>query len=68
MRCFPHPQGPEGKIQIVTDHNEILQRNFELVHPISDSVATEIHVGGRLQQSEGPSFELYLGDVAVSFS
>ena len=57
---------PQGEVEVVADDDEILDAQMELVHPVTDGVAAEVHVSGGFEQGELPAFEGDLRDVAVA--
>ena len=61
----PHPQGAEREVQVVGNHDQVLQREVQLLHPVADGVTAEVHVRGRLEQGEMPALERNLGDSPV---
>ena len=64
--ALAHADGSEREVYVVAHNHEVLHREFQLVHPVPDSVATEVHVSGRLEKVELPAFEGDLRDVAVT--
>ena len=52
-----HPECPERNIQVVGDDEQVFKRQFQFVHPVSDSLSAEIHICRWLQEDEFPSFD-----------
>ena len=53
---FSHPYGPERQVEVIGNHDQVFERQFQFGHPVSDSLSAEIHVGGRLQENEFLAF------------
>ena len=61
-----HPDRTERQVQVVADDDDPLRRDVHLVHPVTDGVAAEVHVCGRLEEDQFPSPVGALGYAAVT--
>ena len=52
-----HSESAERKVQVIADHQDILHGDVQFVHPVAYSVATEVHISGRLEQCKLSSLE-----------
>lgn len=46
----------ERQRDVVDDDENVFQRNFLGLHPVTDGFPAQVHVGRRLEQDECPSF------------
>ena len=59
-------QCPEGEVDVVADDEDVVQLDVQLLLPVADGVAGQIHVGGWLQEMEFAAFVADEGHVAVA--
>ena len=59
-------QCPEGEVDVVADNQNVIQLDAELLLPVADSVAGEVHVGGGLEEVEFAPFVADERHVAVA--
>jgi len=59
-------QGSEGKVDVVADDEDVIQLDVQLLLPVADGVAGQIHVGRGLQEVEFAAFVADDGHVAVA--
>lgn len=64
---FPEPECAERKVDVIAYNHYVLNRNFELVHPVSYCIPAQIHIGGWLQKMEVPPFLPDGDNVAIAF-
>ena len=62
-----HAQTAEGEGEVVNHHEEAFEFYLLLVHPVAHSVATEVHIGGRLEQEEGLVLHAQFADETIAF-
>ena len=58
--------GSKRESYVIHDHNQILQRELLLVHPVSNRHTTQIHKRGRLQKQTLAILYIKLSHVAIS--
>ena len=59
-------QRPEGEVDVVADDQDVVQLDVQLLLPIADGVAGQVHVGRGLQEVEFAPFVADDGHVAVA--
>ena len=57
-------QRTKGEVQVVGDHEQVLQGYFFLVEPVLHRPATSVHIRGRFEAKQGPAFYLPGADFA----
>jgi len=53
----PHPESPEGEVEVVANDHNSLDGHILLLHPIADGIAAEVHKGGGLDEVKFPPLE-----------
>ena len=59
-------EGAEGEVDVVADDEDVVQLDAELLLPVADGVAAQVHICGRLEQVELAAFVAYERHVAVA--
>ena len=55
------------EIQVIGNHEKVRNRDFQAIEPIPYGLSAEVHVSGRLQQSNRIAVQPQLGDCPVPF-
>ena len=61
-----HAERAEGKSEVINDHEESFQLYLLFVHPVAHGVATEVHIGGRLEEEERLVLHAHFADEAIA--
>ena len=64
---FAHAYAAEWQIQVIYQYQHVLHRNLLLLQPVSNGIAAEVHVGGRLEQDDLSTLDAATRHKTVSF-
>lgn len=53
------------QVQVVADDQAVFHRYFFFLHPVTNSLAAEVHVGVGFQQNQRPPFKFHFRQLAV---
>ena len=60
-----HPEPARRQVDIIADNEDILLRDILALHPVSDGLATEVHVCGGHRQNQRASLVFAFGNIGV---
>ena len=63
---LPHPEGAERQVDVITNHNQPFFCHRQLLQPVSDCIAAEVHVSGWLEQVDVPALHRQGSYIAIS--
>ena len=64
---FADTNSAERQIEVIDENEHVLHGDFLLLEPVSDSVAAEVHVGGRFQEHHFGVLDTTFGDEPIPF-